>query len=408
MKNLLIVLLTVLLNITLVKPCTTAVISGKATNDGRPLLMKHRDTDDLNNIIKYFNDGKYSYVGLVDASDSLYENVWIGFNEKGFAIMNSASYNLKDKSDTTDSADLEGVLMKHALMNCASIEEFEEYLSSAAKPLSVEANFGVIDAFGNAAYFETNNFTYKKFDVNDESTAPNGYLIRTNYSFSGYDDEGYGYIRYESAQEIFNQAESSNGISFDYLLKNVPRCLKHGLTKEDLRNQLPENDDVQVFKSFQDYIPRYYTSASILVQGVLPNELSNLTTMWSIVGFPLSSVAIPVWLVEDNDLPKLLTPNENGLAPICSASLQLKKEMFPIIRGSGDRYINLSKVMNKEETGITQKLQNVEETIIEKGNSVQNELRNGKNDKSKIIEFNNWVDNYITEQYNRLFGLNLF
>ena len=53
MKNLLIVLLTVLLNITLVKPCTTAVISGKATNDGRPLLMKHRDTDDLNNIIKW-------------------------------------------------------------------------------------------------------------------------------------------------------------------------------------------------------------------------------------------------------------------------------------------------------------------------------------------------------------------
>jgi hypothetical protein len=390
MKSLFIVLLIVLINSTLVKPCTTAVISGKATNDGRPLLMKHRDTDDLNNIIKYFNDGKYSYVGLVDASDSLYENVWIGFNEKGFAIMNSASYNLKDKSDTTDLADLEGALMKHALMNCASIEEFEEYLNSADKPLSVEANFGVIDALGNAAYFETNNFSYKKFDVNDESTAPNGYLIRTNYSFSGY------------------EAESSNGISFNYLLKNVPRCLKHGLTKEDLRNQLPENDDVQVFKSFQDYIPRYYTSASVIVQGVLPTELPNLTTMWSIVGFPLSSVAIPVWLVEENDMPKLLTPNENGLAPICSASLKLKKEMFPIIRGSGDKYINLSKVMNKENTGITQKLQNVEKTIIEKGNSVQNELRNGKYDKSKIIEFNNWVDIYITEQYNQLFGLNLF
>ena len=30
-------------------PCTSAVVSGRVTPDGRPLLWKHRDASDLNN-----------------------------------------------------------------------------------------------------------------------------------------------------------------------------------------------------------------------------------------------------------------------------------------------------------------------------------------------------------------------
>ncbi|MCK4701044.1 MAG: hypothetical protein KAT38_11940, partial [Bacteroidales bacterium] len=70
--------------------CTTAVISGKYTPDGRPLLWKHRDTGFLNNKIVHFNDGKYSYTGLVNSGDHENKSIWIGFNSEGFAIMNSA------------------------------------------------------------------------------------------------------------------------------------------------------------------------------------------------------------------------------------------------------------------------------------------------------------------------------
>ena len=51
------------------KACTTAVISGKYTKDGRPLLWKHRDTWALNNSIRQFDDGKYPYMGLVNSKD---------------------------------------------------------------------------------------------------------------------------------------------------------------------------------------------------------------------------------------------------------------------------------------------------------------------------------------------------
>ena len=49
--------------------CTTAIISGKATIDGRPLLLKHRDSNFFQNKLMYFDDGKYNYIGLVNSED---------------------------------------------------------------------------------------------------------------------------------------------------------------------------------------------------------------------------------------------------------------------------------------------------------------------------------------------------
>ncbi len=100
--------------------CTTAVISGKAAPDGRSMIWKLRDTDDLENSFRYFNDGKYSYIGLVNSKDTEGVNVWGGSNRAGFAIMNSASYNV-NVGDTTSLKDMEGVFMKLALQKCASL-----------------------------------------------------------------------------------------------------------------------------------------------------------------------------------------------------------------------------------------------------------------------------------------------
>ncbi len=136
--------------------CTTAVVSGKATKDGRPLLWKHRDTWTINNKIVQFFDGKYACTGLVNSVDTANLSIWIGFNSQGFAIMNSASYNLNN--DTITQTGLEGRLMKEALQNCADIDEFEAFLKQLEKPVRLEANFGVIDAKGGAAYFELGNF----------------------------------------------------------------------------------------------------------------------------------------------------------------------------------------------------------------------------------------------------------
>ena len=388
-----------------IQPCTTAVVSGKATDDGRPLLLKNRDADDLQNKLVYFFDGKYRFIGLVNSEDKDNKDVWCGFNSSGFGIMNSASYNLKLDNDTTTISDLEGRIMKLALETCATLEDFEKLLSDLPKPLGVEANFGVIDASGGAAYYETDNFRFIKYDVNDPSVAPNGYFIRTNFSVAGEDNKGYGYIRYATASGLFENQTKNGKLSFEFLINDVPRCLVHSFTKTDLTKSLPTNESEPNYIFFRDYIPRHSSSAAIVVQGVKENESASLTTMWTILGFPLTSIIIPVWLLEDGMMPSVLQADETGNAPLCNVALQLKDKVFSTQNDASENYLNLSALMNKENSGVRQKLIPVEENVLEKSKSLLNKWRSNGINQSEVKKFYEWVDNDLYLQIKTKFSI---
>ncbi len=405
MKTLFSVFIILLLLTIAMKPCTTAVVSGKATDDGRPLLLKNRDADALQNKLVYFFDGKYKFIGLVNSEDKDNKEVWCGFNSSGFGIMNSASYNLK-MDDTTKLSDLEGRIMKLALETCATLEDFEKLLNDLPKPLGVEANFGVIDANGGAAYYETDNFKFIKYDVNDPSIAPKGYLIRTNFSFAGKENKGYGYIRYETASELFASKCEKGKISFEFLIDDVPRCLIHSFTKTDLSKSLPENDKDNSYIFFRDYIPRHSSSAAIVVQGIKKGESTSLTTMWAILGFPLTSVIIPVWILEDGTMPKVLQADETGNAPLCDLALKLKDKVFSDQNDASENYLNLSALMNKENSGVRQKLIPIEEEILIKSKNVLSDFRKNGIDNSEVKKFYNWVDSEVYNEIKSQFKLN--
>ena len=389
--------------ISVVNPCTTAVVSGKATDDGRPLLLKNRDASALQNRLVYYFDGKYRFIGLVNSEDKLNSEVWCGFNEAGFGIMNSASYNLK-MNDTTKLSDLEGIIMKMALETCATLADFERMLNNLPKPLGVEANFGVIDAEGGAAYYETDNFKFVKFDVNNPSVAPNGYLIRTNFSVAGLDNKGYGYIRYATASELFENKIKDGKISFEFLINDVPRCLIHSFTKTDLAQNLPEENS-EKFVYFRDYIPRHSTSTAIVVQGVKENESTSLTTMWTVLGFPLTSVIIPVWLLDDGKLPKVLQADDTGNAPFCNLALQLKDKVFSDQNDASENYLNLSALMNKKNSGVRQKLIPAEENVLEKSKSLLNKWRSTGINKMEAEKFYEWIDNDLFTELKDKFSI---
>jgi hypothetical protein len=378
-------------------PCTTAIVSGRATDDGRPLLLKNRDADALQNRLVYFSEGKFRFVGLVNSEDKNNKEVWAGFNSAGFAIMNSASYNLKG-NDTTKLADLEGVIMKLALSQCATLEDFENLLTGLPKPLGVEANFGVIDAQGGAAYYETNNFTFIKYDANDPEVAPDGYLIRTNYSFSGTGNKGFGYIRYATAEKLFSDKFSNGKISYNFLISDVPRSLNHSYTKINLTSNLPLNNKDVTYAYFRDFIPRYFSSAAVAVQGIKDGEDPSLTTMWSILGFPLTSVIVPVWLTEDGSLPGILEADNSGNSALSTLALKLKDMVFSPQNDAKENYINVAALMNKEETGIRQKLIPVENEILSRSAEKLNTWRTSGLNQSEVKELYNWFDEYLLSE----------
>ncbi|NOR75614.1 MAG: hypothetical protein GQ525_10690 [Draconibacterium sp.] len=391
--------------------CTTAVISGKYTKDGRPLLYKNRDTWAINNRIMYFNDAKYEYMGLVNSKDSLGKSLWIGMNEMGFSIMNSASYNL-NIGDTTKLNGLEGRIMKHALATCATVNDFEEYLASLEKPTRLEANFGVIDANGGAILFELNNQKFVKFDANDATVAPYGYILRTNYSFTGsFGEESSGYIRQNTVDDLFYNALSTNSFDAQFIMQDVTRGLKHSLLKTDLYLKyggIPENTDTYTF--FHDFIPRQSSSSACVVQGVKKDENPEFTTLWSAVGFPLTSIVIPTWLKAKNDFPDVLKiDKELNDSPICDAALTLKKEVFPIRWGkfATKFYININSLVNADKTGIRQKIKVDEDVIFLESNMKLEKWRSDGMEQSDVIEFNKWLNDFVKKSYKNNFNLNL-
>ena len=56
--------------------CTSFVISGKATPDGRPIILKNRDTYDQNNHIELRQGEKYRYIAVIADRDIHVNNVW--------------------------------------------------------------------------------------------------------------------------------------------------------------------------------------------------------------------------------------------------------------------------------------------------------------------------------------------
>jgi len=403
MKNRVILLSLILLAVLQpILACTTAIISGKFTPDGRPLLWKNRDTGDLDNKLMYFTDGKYDYIGLVNSKDTSGKEVWTGMNTAGFAIMNSVSYNLNSKEDA-DAAVNEGKVMRQALKQCATVDDFENLLKTLPKPYGLEANFGVIDASGNGAYFETSNNNYFKIDVNDPVAAPMGYLIRTNYSFTGKPDEGQGYIRYLTAETLFYQASATNNLTPEFILQDAARCLYHSLTQTDLtQNQTTEK---QKFVWFADFIPRFSTAASVVIQGIKNTESPMLMTMWTVLGFPLCSVVYPVWFNGEHQLPVQLKAGESGRAPLCDKALKLKDRCFPVKRGHGDDYLNLPALYNCLGTGIMQKLAPVEDQVFTEAEARLKSWRKTPPVANDILEFYRILDDRIAETYLRAFGL---
>lgn len=386
--------------------CTTFVISGKHTPDGKPLLFKNRDTDEMQNSLVFFSDGKYRYIGLVDGNKDWDRMVWGGYNEAGFAIINSAAYN-NNIGDTTSFKDQEGVVMKLALQTCKTLKDFEELLALLPKPMGLDANFGVIDASGGAAYYETGNYRYVKYDANDPETAADGILIRTNHSLSADLTKGYGFCRYKTATEALRKALSENNLTPRYLFNNLSRNLYHSLTKNDLSVKMPSSKSIPDYRFFIDYIPRESTASAIMIVGAKDEAHIKDIMMWTILGFPLTSVAVPTWISAGENLPRVVSMDSTFKSPVCSAALKFKEECFPIKYDRGYNYINLSAVINRERNGYMQLLKPVEDKVFEKTMAIAREFEEGKKTARDLQDFYLWLDNYLDEAYMKLFSFKL-
>lgn len=386
-----------------VEACTSVLVSGKVSKDGRPFILKNRDTHSLDNLIVQRKGEKYRYIAVTSASDSFPTSVWSGHNEKGFAIINTAAYNLNGDSKIGDERD--GIIMRRALEICATLKDFETLIDTIS-PRYSNSNFGVIDAEGGCAYYEVGVKQWKKFDANDPNVAPYGYLIRTNHGFSGDRSLDAGVERYMAINKYMTQASFTGDLDAIKILRTVPRILKHGLTDIDLYDLEPEDASKQKFFPFIDFIPRYLTASAELIQGVKKGENPLYTVGWNIIGSPLATVAIPLLITPSGKLPSVVLRGDDGGSKLCHYGFRLKERLFPLRTKSRENYIDIAQLINKKGTGILQVIKPIEDEVVSQGESFIQRIRESKSYPVKDIDsYYKWVDEYIVKEYKEKFGL---
>jgi hypothetical protein len=402
MKRLTLILL-LALAIAEASACTAVIASGKVTADGRPFIFKNRDSSDgINNSLLTLKGSKYQYVGVVNYSTSSSPaSMWYGHNEAGFAILNTLSYYFN--SPTSKANTSAGPLMKKALGQCATVDEFEALLQQTqaqSSSVTLSTNFAVMDTLGNVAFFETSNRSYTKFDCNDETVAPNGYLIRTNYSFTSpyYDSTNHvGEQRYKAAQKYMQDTFGEGKIDAVKVVHELPRYLYHGNTEVNLWEDIP--DDINDVRNtyFSNFIPRYTSTSASLMQGITSGEPPTNTISWVAIGWPCGSFTVPIIITPSLVLPEVVKRSPGTYkSEMCTDALEFKKQVFNIYhdgKQSTDS-IDLSKLINKEETGILQKVTKADLVVCERGLDLIDQLRNGTSGDNEVADYYNWVDSY--------------
>lgn len=388
--------------------CTSAVISGKITPDGRPLLWKHRDTDYIQNSVKYFTGERYSFVAVVNSVADPRE-IWVGTNSAGFSIMNTQSYNLVEVEPGEERGEANGRVMLRALEVCATLDDFKIFLDTITKPSLIEANFGVIDAQGGAAMFEVDYHQYVMYDANNPKDAPNGYIARTNYSFAGEVNAGGGYVRFMQEDKVLMPASATGIITPEWIFNELSRSFAHPLLGIDLRSGAFNKPHTTGWFIDQDFIPRKSTASTVVIQGVLAGENPELTTMWTVLGYPPVSVAVPVWVKgADKQLPELLVRDPKaGVAPLCDKAVILRDRVFSYTQGMGSsRYFNWELLYNSDKGGYMQQLAPVEKEVFMRTRPMLDNWRKaGSVDVRQMHQLYVELDAYVASEYESLFNL---
>ncbi len=292
--------------------CTVGVAAGRATSDGRPLLWKTRDAQAINNEV-YFNTAfPIHFVSVVSAGQTAYS--WMGVNEYGFAIINSASGDLPPGSSGMGN----GTLMAYALGTCRSVAEFQHLLDSTnVSGRQTQANFGVIDSSGAAAIYETAGNQYWKFDASDTIQAPDGYVLRTNFALNGGGNGGIE--RYRRTCDLMAAFYAGDSLNYRSILRYQMRDFSDYAS---LPFQITYPDQLSPAIPFgyiytEVSICRTSTVSTAVIQGVLPGEKASLSTLWAILGQPASAIAVPYW-------PAGQTPT----APLCDTANLIRSQLF--------------------------------------------------------------------------------
>ncbi|HNQ64433.1 MAG TPA: hypothetical protein PK842_02705 [Smithella sp.] len=297
--------------------CDVAVVSGKVTTDGKPLIWKNFDNSSSDRQqVAYFpakksGPGGYLMVYRFENGMKLLNNGSAitpsgGVNESGFAIAGTSVY--QDYNLMAEPVNINTVLMEEALATCTTLAEFESLLKRWPYyhwGTVISANFVVIDAKGGAALYECftghlntglNLMQFRKNDANTGKITNQygwtlkraqsnfiGFHIMTNYNY--YIPWNVGQDRKYRAEALLTQLATEKRINYRTVMREVAKDVVGKQVQTDLSSETNYSTTY--------CLSRNATRSSIVVRGVASGDNPRLATMWVNLGEPSVGVFVP-------------------------------------------------------------------------------------------------------------------
>ncbi len=416
--------------------CDVAVVSGKYTTDGKPVLWKNFDcSSDWEQQVKIFpakneRAGDYfllyhndDYMNLINNSPVMPQS---GANAAGLAASVAAVY--EDFSPVHEAGNLNTDLVQKAVEQCATLEDFENLLKTwplTNRNRAISANYVVVDAQGGAALYEcfTGDFSYglkyikyRKYDANTGKVTDDkgqtivpapanhpGFVNRTNLNnFVWYNS---GVDRYLRAQDLLTDLAQSRNLNAQTLMQVV--------SKDVVGKQANNNGDSNYSTTY--CISRNQTRSGTVFQGVRAGDDPLKSVFWTALGEPSVAVYVPhmigargvteyAYMDRINSNGTMQDTTDNSLLTIAEDKLEISAGIHTSNRGSVltgpyNKYINKNALARVQEWTFP-----LENTVIAKTNEFISQL---DRDPDLLTQENLWAftsycgkfiyDNYLAQ-----------
>ena len=276
--------------------CTSAIVTAQRSSEGVPLLWKHRDSKSGDTRVEYFTGGKYNYTAIV--TNKVGSNAaYAGINETGFGIINTATRNLQaspiEEQKACPRKEVGWNSMWHyALRNCATVDEFEEFIRSTKRKHKFGTNFAVADASGAVAYFEIGDLYYHRYDATDRKE---GFDVRSNFSFAGIEEKrGVSTRRYDV---IMKEMQAYVGKFTPQQFVDYSRSFNSCAYGDVLAN----NDE---YVCSNHTVPRHSTTGVFVIvcDAKCPRMLIT-------IGHTVSGTVVPIYVQAERNIPECVKGN---------------------------------------------------------------------------------------------------
>ena len=289
-------------------------------------MVKIRDqsAEAQNSNIQHFTGPKYKFLGYVPKTKRPHDKVQSlvgGMNEAGLCFMS-----LTSKCFQLDSTMARphggGSLQFDALGRCRNIKEFDALLDEWGAPLGAMCNIGVIDAEGGAAYYEFNGVWYTKYDVNDPAVAPDGWMVMTNFAWSGHG--GGGFDRHSAATLTMKQFKKNADGKYDITPKDLYQAF--GRSYANGYAGITSLSDIEQYDYFsvKGFMYHNTTCGMLTFESVPVGEDPKRCVLWTQLGYPVVSPAIPMVVSPRSTIPSYIYKEDFEMPDVFKYSYKLR------------------------------------------------------------------------------------